>query len=72
MGILRKLFEYTHNISLKKKSKEDFQEEFEKIKVMETLIKLDTLKGNNNSMSEFFIKLQELKKSGHDMNKLLK
>ena len=43
----------------------------EKIKAMETIIKLDTLKGKDNSMSEFFIKLQELKEKGQDMNKLL-
>jgi len=43
----------------------------EKIKAMETIIKLDTLKGKNNSMSNFFIQLQELKNSGQDMGKLL-
>ena len=43
----------------------------EKIKAMETIIKLDTLKGKDNSMSEFFIKLQELKEKGQEMNKLL-
>ena len=43
----------------------------EKIKALEVIIKLDALKGKDNSMSEFFIKMQELKNSGQDMNKLL-
>ena len=38
---------------------------------METIIQLDALKGKDSSMSEFFIKMQELKNSGQDMGKLL-
>ena len=43
----------------------------EKIKALETIAKLDALKGKDSSMSEFFIKMQELKNSGQDMGKLL-